>query len=134
VTYKEKIIKFMQEKNKIIKKHTGIIYFNEKDKNDILSWSEKDCKNIYLKILDHVTQKYVFGMGWVVCPYCIKYLSPDKFNCHRCEYAKNHGECLSTDSVWNKVSNWRSKPGKRIYDIMDDKFYDNLIKKIEGNK
>jgi hypothetical protein len=106
--YKEKIIKYVQAKNKYIKNITGINYVTEDDIDDIMSWKEKECRLIWRKI------KPINEING--CPWCIKtYIKHDFLNCTDCSYGNRNGKC-GDDS---RISSILGKAGElRIKNIL----------------
>ena len=47
MTYKEKLVKFLEVKDSIIYTTSNVKYINKEDIEEIESWSEEDCKKVY---------------------------------------------------------------------------------------
>ena len=103
MTYKEKLIKFVEAKNQFIISKIGLPYADKKDFKDIRKWKEEDCKYIY-KDIKHIINNGVavsFTIG--TCPWCLKYI----MNCDKCGYGKRHGKCLDKYSLFNTYESIR---------------------------
>lgn len=93
------IHEFMQAKaDKLKEYHCKIEYYNDDDKNDIMKWSENDCKKVLDKLLSLDKDLYDIGN---ICPFCIKnsYLK----GCTFCVYSINHGDCGEINSIWRQL-------------------------------
>jgi hypothetical protein len=82
-TYKEKLIHYMVEKNRILYKLTGIYLMNERDFREVyFDWTEKRCKSVLIDMKDsHYKDEHI-------CPWC-----QISTGCHRCSYGKRHIYC-----------------------------------------
>jgi hypothetical protein len=106
--YKEKLIKYVQAKNKYIKNITGINYVTEDDIDDIMSWEEEECKQIWRTLYP---ADELHG-----CPWCIKtYTKHLRLNCGACSYGNRNNKC-GDDS---RISSILGKAGElRIKNIL----------------
>ena len=124
---KEKIIKFIQLKNEIIKKESKINYINKEDIDDIKSWSDDDCKTIYARMTNEININKIYGLGFASCPWCILYKK--KGECSDCGYGDRYIECGYDDSLYNQ---YRSV--NLIENLLNNKAYLNILKTIEEYK
>lgn len=126
---KEKIIKFLEMKNEIIKKESKINYIDKEDIEDVKSWSNKKCKTIYQYITDQIHIKKVYGIGFSTCPWCILCNIYKVKGCTDCGYGERHGECGYGDSLYDL---YRSV--YLIENVLTNKVYKNILKTIEDSK
>lgn len=113
--HQKKLIKFMEAKAQKLKEHgCKIKYFNDNDREAILNWKNKDCKNIIEIIKSHINKAYF--LRTTTCPFCIKY-----YTCKNCEYRKTHRMCSSIKSDHNRII----KKGYHIY--FTNKFYKEIV-------
>jgi len=135
MSYKEMLVMFMEgiktKIEEIAGAEFGKLYFNEEDKQELLSLPEEQAFCIYLKIKIQIIKFQAMDILRKTCPFC--YIA--KNNCKNCKYAKRHGgEC-------NEESSDREKYTDRLYDLIypdrwfnevfSNKFYKKLIQKIE---
>ena len=107
MTYKEKLIKFVKIKDKIIKEKTGINYINELDIQEIREWDEETCKKIYSRFTISINTYFVHDLSIGTCPWCLKSTVNDVHDCKDCEYGKRHGMCDDDGSLFSKyISKW----------------------------
>ena len=100
LTWNDVIVMFMDKKTERLLEN-GLedkeLYFDNKDKEEILSWPEETCKRIVKKIVfyckHHDALSDISGLSWYMCPFCL-YCDMMEYNCSDCKYAKNHnGDC-----------------------------------------
>lgn len=102
---RQKIIIFMEEKNKIIKRKSGIVYMTKRDIKVIEKWLDEDCKVIWEKLLENLedllNSLYDYDFDSDMCPFCIYHNN----NCNECSYGKNNGICYSRsiDNRYGKI-------------------------------
>jgi len=126
MTYKKKLVKFVKLKKVHIEKF-GFIYADHRDYEDIKSWTEEKCKEIYSAIVNNITIGS-HGLSDLTCPWCIY---RDLYNlsyspCFSCSYGKRHGECLKNFSSYKKYATIEVKYS------LTDKVYQDIINKIES--
>ena len=105
--YKEKLIKYVQAKNKYIKNITGIDYVTEDDITDIMSWKKSECRQIWQKLnpAEEITG----------CPWCIKtYTKHPYLDCDACSYGNRNGECGDE----SRITSIRDKAGELRIDCI----------------
>ncbi len=107
---KEKLIKFIQLKNEIIEKETGLKYIVQEDIDDIKKWNEKECNNVYddLDFFIHSNSK-VNGLTEYTCIWCFKHFGE---KCEECDYGLRHGICRNDGSLFNK---YKTKEVKALF-------------------
>jgi hypothetical protein len=111
--YKEKLIKYIQAKNRYIKNITGIDYIIEDDIDDIMSWEEEECEQIWknLKLRNEADS----------CPWCVKsYIKYTCLNCECCNYGHRHGKCTLDGSRIDSISNKEKELGLCCILISDE--------------
>jgi hypothetical protein len=78
--YKKKLLEFMKEKNKIVKKYTNLMVFTVREFAEVRDlWSEKDCRN--------AIEQLMAGADHQCCPWCLVRA------CRNCLYGKRNGIC-----------------------------------------
>ena len=124
ISHKERLVKFVKLKRANIKKF-GFVYTDHKDYDDLRSWPEEECKEIYdiivLKIMGDFESK---GLSYYTCPWCIRY----RFNCSVCSYGKRHGECLKDGSSYRRFST------KEVKESFTNEVYRSMIYKVINYK
>jgi len=135
MSYARTLVAFMEGVKTKIEEIAGVkfgkLYFNEEDKQELLSLPEEQAFCIYLKIKIQIIKFQAMDILYYTCPFC--YIAKD--NCKNCKYAKRHGgEC-------NEKNSDRDKYIDRLYDLIypdrwfnevfSNKFYKKLIKTIE---
>lgn len=110
----------MDEKAKMLKKFYGIEkskYFNSKDRQAILSWSDRTSKSIYKKLVDQIEGSNYEYLKFSTCPFCFRHASvlitqrdskkvfgSIEVNCAKCAYSKNHKvTCDNTSSDFRVI-------------------------------
>lgn len=124
MTAKEKLIKVQEIKAEAIKIDCRLdCYFNEEDKKDLESWSNKQCEEVLKSIRESINKGCVYVIDY--CPWCIINFS----NCDTCSYGKNHGICnVDEDNDYDKICDELSEEIMELYIGRDSVF--NLIKNI----
>ncbi len=120
-TSKDKIIKYLIEKNDFIFRKTRLKYFYKADYGEIKGWSDEDCDKIW-ETLIHGEKRNIGNL----CPWCI--IRDYKNNtCSECQYGKRHGKCYNPDKGWYVIKN-------RLDDKINDedciKEFEKIINKI----
>jgi hypothetical protein len=118
MTNQEKIVAYMKAKRQLLIWATGgaveaVAYFNKKDANVILKWSDKQAKIIREELCEYfISPHHIIPLGHRSCPFCLIV----KLDCLYCDYRKNHkyhcGHYLSTyvkleDNINRRYSLWR---------------------------
>jgi len=78
--YQTILLRFMAEKNTIVRKHTRMLVATKPDMDEIRTWPESMCKKALVALHSAWDNR--------MCPWCI--LSE---NCDECTYAKRHEQC-----------------------------------------
>lgn len=100
MTYKEKLIKFVEAKDKIIKEKTGINYINDLDIQEIREWDEESCKKIYSSFTRNINTYFIHDLLIGTCPWCLKSTINNVHDCKICGYGKRHGMCDAEGSLF----------------------------------
>ena len=125
MTYKEKLVKFVKLKKEHIEKF-GFVYADHRDYEDIKSWTEEKCKEIYGAIVNNITTGS-YGLSDLTCPWCIY---KDPYNpsclssCSSCFYGKRHGKCLENFSLYRKYAT------REVKDFFTNEVYICIINEI----
>lgn len=124
MTAKEKLIKIQEIKAEAIKIDCGLnCYFNEEDKKDLESWSNKQCKKVLDSMKESINEHFTFIVDY--CPWCIR----NSINCENCTYQKRHGVCDGDeDNDYSKICENISVEIMELYIGKDSVF--NLVKNI----
>ena len=108
--YKNLLLWFMFEKNKIVKSEIGRVCFSREDYKEVEDWSETDCKEIFENICNADDSSS--------CPWCHKFGE----DCYTCSYGDRHGICDEYDSRYF-----------HIQEKLTDKYgYDMRINELDG--
>jgi hypothetical protein len=91
VTAKEKIIAFMEDKQKLLSQKSPK-YFGKRDERDIMKWSDEEAERVW----NALTLAPSFGTH--SCPFCLHYS-----DCDECSYGKRHGICGEYFSDYDKL-------------------------------
>lgn len=143
--FQSMLIEFMEEKQKIITTELGeefdTSYFNDKDKQIIETWSEKDCKDVWDRIVESIIECEESGLTTPTCPFCIyPDLQPDysdsTYECKtECEYSKNHGVCCANQSDFRIICAEFNRMGNvNHHPEFPNSTYVEIIKKITTKK
>ena len=119
--YQEKLIKFIQLKNELIKKETKLYYIDDYDIDTVKGWFEKSCKNIYKILKDNIKYIGSNGLTELTCIWCIH---NKEDTCYKCEYGFHHGICSHEGSLYDKIITARK--------LFTSQVYMDMIKKIES--
>ena len=126
----EKLVKFVELKNKVVKKVTGINYANRDDIAEIKEWGEKKCEAVYgaieLSILTTDISNFAIG----ACPWCISIPCFDYGTaCEKCGYGERNGICINNvSSLFYKYNS------KYIKGSLSNTVYRDMIKQINKSK
>jgi hypothetical protein len=118
--YKKKLLEFMEEKNKIIKKHTNLVVFTAEDFAEIRDlWSEGDCR--------FVIKNLYYDKDYACCPWCLVHACP------WCLYNKRNGDCVeSPNSRYKRIL--ASARIETYYDIVSLPGMHDLVIKYSESK
>jgi hypothetical protein len=113
MTAKEKLIRFLEKKNEIVKEMTGLSYITKEDIEDIKNWKDKNSEKAWETIVLNMEMssfrtsknKIVLPNDCFLCPWCIIY---DDEDCNNCGYKKRHGDCESANSLYKKICNTKN--------------------------
>ena len=124
----EKLVKFVEMKNKIIKEKTGVTYITEEDIADIREWDEEVCKKVYDELCYWINGCEIEGLTTHTCIWChYDDIANTTFDdCDKCKYAKRHGMCYDLTSSYHKYGT------PAAIQALSNKVYENMLKKIEG--
>jgi len=133
MTYKKKLIRFVEAKELIIYLTANIKYVDEEDIKEINSWSEKTCEKIYEFILDYFNKNLdnnftYYNTMKATCPWCIytDYVKHRK-TCDLCKYGGRHNICGDSNSRFKKLLNHDA------FLNLDDSKYIKILNMIEKN-
>ncbi len=126
MTGKEKLIKFLQLKNEVIKKETNINYVGKEDVTEISSWDEDRCGSIYKDIVRTVMDIDTKGLSSTTCPWCVAYRKHcgGDGGCTLCNYGQRNGNCYNTQSLYRR----QIRKAQTSFDILlSNRTYKNII-------
>jgi hypothetical protein len=123
--YKTMLLEYVHEKNRIIRKHTGLLLTTSRDLAEIEhEWSEEDCK----RVLSKLSTTNDSGC----CPWCIL------FPCYECKYGERNGRCKDTKS--SRYIRITERCGRSILSLTEVKnlvqntrikFLDSIVTKVK---
>lgn len=96
--YKRIVLDFMREKNRIIRKLTGLVIATKRDLAEIeTEWAESQCEEILAELR--------FDSDSDCCPWCIPRLTVPyhRVFCGDCKYAKRNGSCDKLSSRYKAI-------------------------------
>ena len=128
MTSQEKLIKFVELKDRIIKRETSINYIDKGDINEIKKWNRHKCKKVYEQLKLNIRALDIADFAVGVCPWCIdkSNIGIEKCKCKICGYAKRHGDCINdSSSLFHKYYSRYTKG------TLSNKVYKNMISEIE---
>ena len=104
-SYQDRLLKFLELKNKIIENKTGIKYIDVNDIKDVKQWDEELCKTVYLRLLNSITCGGAQRLARETCLWCIvddlrNIYELDK--CIHCNYGLRHDICCNNGSLYNE--------------------------------
>ncbi len=115
--YKEKIIKFVKCKDKIIRRNSNSKYINNQDIKGIEEWNEKTCKWVYDKVAWCIRERNANGLELSTCIWCVKYNSI----CMDCTYGFKHGICNDGENWFNLYNT------EKVRKALSNKVYRSII-------
>ena len=90
--YKTLLIKFLEEKNKLVEKASNLVLITHADLEEVQNrWSEDICMDALNGMLTSPDAS--------LCPWCIVLESC----CTHCAYGIRHGACWYRSSLYNKI-------------------------------
>ena len=134
-----KLAAFMGWKARFVDEVLGLpaeTYYNEEDRQDILSWSEDKAAEVWRRIgmcLD------LPGFPAALCPFCWFY----EDWCKKCTYGSRHGACGKPDSSYKQITRVLRKlrmiiPRKdfyyELYGALDEAKQPNMASIFEAYK
>jgi len=99
MTYKQQLILYLIQKDKIIFEKTQLNYVCEDDLQEIKEdWTERLCYKFLIKLKPRNDAN---SCPWCICKreYYINYLE----KCDNCGYAKRNGKCNKDSSTYSKI-------------------------------
>ena len=127
MTDQEKLVKFVEMKNEIIKGKTGVVYVTEEDIADIREWDDNVCKEVYEELCYWINDCERGGLTTHTCIWChfddIVNVTCD--DCDECKYAARHGMCCDLTSSYYKYDT------PAVIQALSSEAYTNMLKKIE---
>ena len=121
---KEKLIMFIQLKNEIIEKETGIQYASIDDIMDVNDWEEKECENIYKTLIKHINKRLSERLCMGTCIWCLKNSGKEDI-CKGCGYGERHGKC---DTIGSSYCRYNTD---EIEDVFTNDKYKSMLKQIK---
>ena len=125
MNYQKKLIKFIQLKNEIIEKETGIKYIEQEDIDNIKKWDDIICKKIYINLTNSIINLRESGLSEDTCIWCIKNYLNRIYDCDNCEYKIKHGLCDENESTYQKYAI------DNVIKLLSNKVYQHMLKEIK---
>ena len=126
MTYKKKLIKFVEIKASNLHKSSSIKYIDEEDIKEINYWSINICSYIYKFIVKHINSNTPSSPHAQTCPWCIYHFRIKSYiNCNNCKYGKRHGICDNPNSTYEKLLKMDA------FLVLNKHMYKRIIKNIE---
>jgi hypothetical protein len=125
--HKEKLIKFVEIKNIIIRGNTNILYIDDRDVDDINSWSDRECERVYTYIVDCINCDKNHDIRSNVCPWCVHHHYNHNYDdeCNDCGYGKRHGVCDEANSKYLQLVR------TDIFSVLTKNIYIEILEAIE---
>ena len=111
---KEKLLLFLEKKNEVVERRTGLVHINYisfKDLEEIKNWKVQECVKIYNEIVAAVKKSNIgktILYDVATCPWCLKYQedfrTANNANCKNCNYGKRHGICSDIPSDYKTIT------------------------------
>lgn len=79
--YNDLLLEYMQRKNAIVKKHSGLVLTRKRDLAELRTWSEQMCST--------ALRRLSITSDSLLCPWCIV----TDLDCVTCNYGKRNGIC-----------------------------------------
>jgi len=129
MTYKEKLLKFVEIKASILRRSSSIQYIDKGDINEIKNWSKKNCEEIYKLIVKYVNfTSSENSFDSITCPWCVlNFYIKFYANCYKCVYGKRHGICKKQASKYQRLVN------EKAFIPLTKNKYIEIINRIENN-
>lgn len=133
MTYQEKLILFMEGKQKKLKEtfpdsSVSENYFTQSDRKTILNWSDADSQSVWDNIVKNIIEYKVNRLCGETCPFCISAAD----DCYYCNY---HEDCVCIISNFCQITGLFRKSVQIREDLVfSSDFYENLIKEIEDKE
>ncbi len=147
--YNKLLISFMESKANNLQEMCTIPkewYFQEGDREEILSWSDKEAKKYWEQIEKRILRHQASGITYELCPFCYR----NEYNhaitvskrhnpsCMKCGYGKRHGICTKIfthgeeKSQFQKILQTLKDEGINIYKTFSNGHYKALIEKLKS--
>ncbi len=143
--YNKALVQFMEKKAAWMQEELTIPaewYFNEGDREDIMSWDEKEAQEVWGKIKYNVLHNKCSGLRYEFCPFCHKYeykhegcgRATNNPSCLLCGYGKRHGICADHTegaSQYRQILRTFEKDRIDIYRFFSNAYYESLVGELE---
>ena len=140
MTYKEKIIEFINTKKALVSLYTTTKYIDHKDIKEIESWSEEECRLIYKHMENYITISFNMPINTkiedsITCPWCVYNAHIKKSDnyiaynyCDECGYGKRNGICDKSGSKYKQIVD------EGVFALIRKEDYFNIINNIKKIK
>lgn len=91
--YKELMLEYMEKKNKIIQRKTGLKIALKADMDELRGWTEHMCRRFIVNLA-------YTNDAWG-CPWCLR----ETKGCADCGYGLRNGVCQERESRYNRILN-----------------------------
>lgn len=99
-TAKELLVHFLKAKADVIAKYSNLVYLDAYDYNEILGWSEEECREILYKFVETTTKWGISDS--TMCPWCLQRKVVEQ-ECVECTYAARHTCCFKGGSLYQTI-------------------------------
>jgi len=121
-------------------------YFLEEDREEIMSWPEKDAKKYWEKLEKNIFKNQASGLNYELCPFCYKNdynhaITVSKRHnpsCMKCGYGERHGICTKIFNTGEEMSQFQKilqtlkDEGINVYKTFSNGSYKSLIEKLKA--
>jgi hypothetical protein len=143
--YNEALAVFMEKKADWMNRELSIqrdMYFTTGDREEIMSWSEDDAKDIWKRLKDNVNHHHCSGLRYELCPFCHKYgykheecgVVIKNQICEVCGYGYRHGPCTDQrigKSQYRTILRTFEVDRVDMYRFFSVQYYQDMMKEIE---
>lgn len=128
MTSKDKIVKFLENKDSYIYNLSNLRFSDKEDVDEIKSWTIKKCNHVWQTLNNNVNQiEFKELTDDCICPWCILISNMKLNSCSKCQYGKRHTICSKLTSRYFKLIK------AEMLTDQHRRNYIKMIKEIEGS-
>lgn len=138
MTTQQKLIRFLQAKNKAIYRYTKLRYIYGSDIQYIEDMDTARANDIWKAIKHNVFYQDAKGLTSQICPWCQEKEITNAIDCSECTYGRTHGICFRSKNPRKYVSHYDhiyqilDSDNIKDYKILSNLYYKQLIIRIEN--